>query len=86
MQESVSSRILVSKKGMIHVQSNGRLHQKPLAKGRKGKDHWYWVHYQVPTSVLLQETYAFCARNIWAPMVQETGQKIGFPFSQEKRK
>jgi hypothetical protein len=39
MQESVSSRILVSKKGMICTQSNGRSHQKPLAKGRKGKDH-----------------------------------------------
>ena len=37
MQESVSSRIFVRKKGMNHVQSNGRSHQKPLAKGRKGK-------------------------------------------------
>jgi hypothetical protein len=27
----------VRKKGMNRVQSNGRLHQKPLAKGRKGK-------------------------------------------------
>jgi hypothetical protein len=39
MQESVSLRILVSKKGMIRVQSNGRLHQKPSAKGGKGKIH-----------------------------------------------
>jgi hypothetical protein len=39
MQESVSSRILVRKKGMIRVQSNGGLHQKPLAKGGKGKIH-----------------------------------------------
>ncbi len=29
----------VRKKGMNHVQSNGRLHQKPSAKGRKGKVH-----------------------------------------------
>jgi hypothetical protein len=42
MQESVGSRILVlvSKKGMIPIQSNGRSHQKPLAKCGKGKDHW----------------------------------------------
>jgi hypothetical protein len=37
MQESVSSKILVSKKGMICVQSKGRLHQKPSAKGGNGK-------------------------------------------------
>jgi hypothetical protein len=36
MQESVSSRILVTKKGMFCVQSNGCLHQKPSAKGGKG--------------------------------------------------
>jgi hypothetical protein len=40
MQESVSLRILVSKKGMIRVQSNGRTNEKPLVKGGKGKDHW----------------------------------------------
>ncbi len=39
-QESVSSRILVSKKGMIRIQSNGRPHEKPSAKGGKGKDYW----------------------------------------------
>jgi hypothetical protein len=38
MQESVSLRILVSKKGMICVQSNGRLHQKLLAKRREGEN------------------------------------------------
>ncbi len=66
MQESVSLRILVSKKGMICVQSNGHLHQKPSAKGRKGKDHRLWVHYQVPMSILLRETHPFCARNMGA--------------------
>jgi hypothetical protein len=35
MQESVGSRIFVRKKGMIRVQSNGRLHQKPSAKRRE---------------------------------------------------
>jgi hypothetical protein len=39
MQESVGSRILVSKKDMIHVQSNGHFHQNSSAKGGKGKDH-----------------------------------------------
>jgi hypothetical protein len=38
MQESVSLKILVSKKGMICVQSNGRLHKKPLAKMQKGEN------------------------------------------------
>jgi hypothetical protein len=38
MQKSVSSRILVSKKGMIRVQSNGRLHQIPLANSGKGEN------------------------------------------------
>jgi hypothetical protein len=38
MQKSVSLRILVSKKGMICIQSNGRLHQKPLAKRQKGEN------------------------------------------------
>jgi hypothetical protein len=35
MQESVSLRILVSKKGMTLIQSNGCLHKKPLAKRQK---------------------------------------------------
>jgi hypothetical protein len=39
MQESVSSRIFVKKKGMNPVQSKGRSQQKPLAKGKKGKIH-----------------------------------------------
>jgi hypothetical protein len=41
---------------MNHVQSNERLHQKPLAKGGKGEIH--------PMSILLQETHTFCARNM----------------------
>ncbi len=36
-QESVSLRIFVKKKGMNHVQSNGRSQQTPSAKGGKGK-------------------------------------------------
>jgi hypothetical protein len=39
MQESVSSRIFVKKKGMNPVQSNGCSQQKPSAKGGKGKIH-----------------------------------------------
>ncbi len=61
---SVSARILVRKKGMICVQSNGRSHQKPSAKGGKRKIHRYWGYYQVPTSIFLRETYMFCARNM----------------------
>jgi hypothetical protein len=41
-QESVSSRIFVRKKGMNHVQSNGRSQQTPSAKGRKGR-HFRWL-------------------------------------------
>ncbi len=37
MQESVSLRIFVKKKGMNPVQSNGCSQQKPLAKAEKGK-------------------------------------------------
>jgi hypothetical protein len=63
MQESVSSRILVSKKGMIRVQSKGRLHMKPSAKWQKRENSpVVRLYYQVPTSILLQETHAFCAR------------------------
>jgi hypothetical protein len=40
MQESVSSRIFVKKKGMNPVQSNGRSQQTPSAKGGKGKIQW----------------------------------------------
>jgi hypothetical protein len=39
MQESVSSRIFVRKKGMSHVQSNGRAQQTPSA--RFGKEKTY---------------------------------------------
>jgi hypothetical protein len=38
MQESVSSRIFVRKKGMSHVQSNGRLQQMLSAEGGKRKN------------------------------------------------
>jgi hypothetical protein len=37
MQESVSLRIFVRKKGMNHVQSNGRSEQTPSAMAEKGK-------------------------------------------------
>jgi hypothetical protein len=37
MQENVSSRIFVKKKGMNQVQSNGRSQQTPSSKGGKGK-------------------------------------------------
>ena len=37
MQESVSSRTFVKKKGMNHVQSNGRSQQTPSTKFGKGK-------------------------------------------------
>jgi hypothetical protein len=37
MQESVNSKILVSKKGMICIQSNGHSHQKPSAKRQNGE-------------------------------------------------
>jgi hypothetical protein len=40
MQESVSSRIFVRKKGMSHVQSNGRLQQTLSAEGGKRKSRW----------------------------------------------
>jgi hypothetical protein len=40
MQESVSSRIFVKKKGMNPVQSNTRSQQKPAAKGGKGEIQW----------------------------------------------
>ncbi len=40
MQESVSSRIFVRKKGMNPVQSNGRSQQTLYAKSGKGKIQW----------------------------------------------
>jgi hypothetical protein len=84
MQESVSSRILVSKKGMICVQSHGHLHQKPLAKGGKGKIHRYGGYYQIPTSILLQETHAFCARNMGAH-VQRTSSECQWHEKQDEK-
>jgi hypothetical protein len=40
MQESVSLRIFVKKKGMNPVQSNGLSQQTPSAKSGKGKIQW----------------------------------------------
>ncbi len=39
--ESVSSRILGEKKRYDLRSPNGRLHEKPLAKGGMGKENWY---------------------------------------------
>jgi hypothetical protein len=41
MQESVSLRIFCEKKRYDLQWPNGRLHEKPLAKGGKGKENWY---------------------------------------------
>jgi hypothetical protein len=62
----VSSRIFVRKKGMNHAQSNRRSQQTPSAKFGKEKIRRLWCYYQVPTSVLLWETNAFCSRNMGA--------------------
>jgi hypothetical protein len=40
MQESASSRILCEKKGCDLQSLNGHLHEKPLEKGRNGKENW----------------------------------------------
>jgi hypothetical protein len=40
-QESVSSRILCEKKRYDMQSPNGGLHEKPLAKGRTGKENRY---------------------------------------------
>jgi hypothetical protein len=37
-----------------------------FGKIRKREIHRYWGYYQVPTSILLWETHAFCARNMGA--------------------
>ncbi len=42
-QESVSSRILDEKIRYDLWLSNKLSHEKPLAKGRTGKENWYWV-------------------------------------------
>jgi hypothetical protein len=41
MQENVSSEILREKKRHDLRLPNGRLHEKPLAKGRTGKESQY---------------------------------------------
>jgi hypothetical protein len=41
-QESVSLRILGENKRYDLQLPNGRLHEKPSAKGRTGKENWYW--------------------------------------------
>jgi hypothetical protein len=41
MQESVSLRILHEKKRFDLWSPNGRSHEKPLVKGRTGKENWY---------------------------------------------
>ncbi len=46
---------------------NRRLHEKPSAKGRTGKESRYKFLYQVPTSILLQEN-ASCMLEIWGRM------------------
>jgi hypothetical protein len=40
-QESVGSRILGEKKRYDLQSPNGRLHEKPLSKGKTGKENWY---------------------------------------------
>ncbi len=39
---------------------------KTFGKRRKEENYWYWVNYQVPMSILLQETHLFCARYMGA--------------------
>ncbi len=95
MQEIASLRILCEKKRYDLCLPNKRLHQKPLAKGGKGKENLCWVYFQVSLSVLLQEIHAFCARNMGAHVqrttsecqrYKKTGQEIRFPCSRERRK
>jgi hypothetical protein len=75
-QESVSSRIFVRKKGMNHVQSNRRSQQTPSAKLGKEKTYRWWSYYQVPTSVLLWETHAFCSRNMGVHVRYTSAKKL----------
>jgi hypothetical protein len=63
-QENVSLEILREKKRYDLQLPNGRLHEKPLAKGGTGKESRYKFLYQVPTSILLQEN-ASCVPEIW---------------------
>jgi hypothetical protein len=62
MQESVSLRILVSKKGMIHIQSNGCSHKKPLAKRQKRENSPVVRLLPGSHERLASRIHAFCAR------------------------
>ncbi len=66
----------VRKKGMSHVQSNGRSQQTPSVKFGKEKTYQWWSYYQVPTSVLLWETHAFCSRNMGAHVRYTSAKKL----------
>ncbi len=67
MQESVSLRILCEKNRYDLWLPNGRLHEKPSAKGRTRKECRYKFLYQVPMSILLWEN-ASCVPEIWGCM------------------
>ena len=93
-QESASLRMLCKKRYDLRL-PNGHLYQKPSAKGKKGKENLCWVYCQVLASILLQETYVFCARNMGVHVRRTTskcqrykkmGWEIGFPCSQERCK
>ncbi len=85
----------MSKKGMIRVQSNGRSHKKSSAKRRKGENSPVvrllpGSHERLASGnprVLCQNYGGACTTyQLGVPMVQETGQEIGFPRSRERRK
>ncbi len=73
-QESVSLRIFVRKKGMSHVQSNGRAQETPSARFGKEKIYQWWSFYQVPTSVLLLRNP--CSRNMGAHVQCTSAKKL----------
>ncbi len=63
-QESASSRILCEKKRYDLPLPNGRLHQKPSAIGRKGKENW--VLSLVPGSskcLALRNSHILCQKH-----------------------
>ncbi len=66
----------VRKKGMNHVQSNGCSQQMPSAKFGKEKTYQWWSYYQVPMSVLLWETHAFCSRDMGAHVRYTSAKKL----------
>jgi hypothetical protein len=74
MQESVSLRIFVRKKGMIRVQSNRRSQQKPLAKKRKRENSPVVRLLPGSHERLASRNHAFCARNMGAH-VQRTSSE-----------